>query len=215
MKKAILAILTLALLLTSCAKAKDTEVAPVFTGGSSTVEWASNAATVEELVSEADLIVRVRVVEAPVTRVLRHELSVWDENNKIVGSETFEALFSDTVFEVVKTYLGESPSRIIVMQTGGYDPTVSKGIEEAADDPLYKVGEGYILFLVNVSGDHIHAPDRELYRIVNPYGRYGIDGETVFSYGQNSGSDAAFVTLAIKDLEMQIEQAVDLLKKPD
>ena len=109
MKKTILAVLTLVLLLTSCAKAKDTEVAPVFIGGSSTVEWASKAATVEALVSEADLILRVRDIESPVTRVLRHELSVWGENNKIVGSETFEALFSDTVFEVVKTYLGDPP----------------------------------------------------------------------------------------------------------
>ena len=55
MRKTILAVLTLALLLTSCAKEKDTEVAPVFTGGSSTVEWVSKAATVEELVSEATL----------------------------------------------------------------------------------------------------------------------------------------------------------------
>lgn len=215
MKKTILAVLTLALFLTSCAKAKETEVAPVFTGGSSTVEWASKATTIEELVLEADLVVRGRVIEAPVTRVVRIESSMVDENGGVIGTDVIKVLFSDTVFEVVKTYLGESPLQITVMQTGGYDPTVSKGVVDAADDPLYKVGEGYILFLVNVSGDHIHAPDRELYRIVNPFGRYGIDGETVFSYGQNSGTDAAFVTSTIKDLEMQIEQIIDLLRKPD
>jgi hypothetical protein len=71
------------------------------------------------------------------------------------------------------------------MQTGGLNPDTKAVQSETLDDPLYKVGEEYVLFLVDISGDPVQAPDRELYRIVNPYGRYKIDGQNVTSYGEN------------------------------
>jgi hypothetical protein len=181
----------------------------------SRASWVSKAMTVDELMLESDLVVRVRVSKAPVTRILRHELPVWDENNKVVGSTISETLFSDTTFEIIKTYWGKSPSNITVVQTGGFDPAISKSVEEMIDDPLYKVGEEYILFLVDISGDKVQAPDRELYRIVNPFGRYRINGgNNVFSYGQNPKADAPHGILDIRELEAQIEQAIDLTPSP-
>jgi hypothetical protein len=168
-------------------------------------DWVSNAVTANELVLESDIIVRVRVTKAPVARILTHKLPVWDENNNIVGSTLSEILFSDTAFEIIKTYLGNPPLNITVMQTGGYNQKLNR-IEEVMDDPLYKVGEEYVLFLVDISGDHVHAPDRELYRTVNPSGRYGINGESVFSYGENLQS--VQLPTMLSDLESQIEQSV-------
>lgn len=174
---------------------------------SSSASWISNAMDIDQLVLEADLVVRARVVEPPITRVIRNELPVWDEDGNIVGSAISEVLFSDTVFEVLETYMGESSLKITIMQTGGFDPNISSGVEEIADDPLYKVGEEYILFLINISGDPVHAPDRELYRIVNPFGRYrvDIDNERVFSYGQPMNS--VQLPADITELEAQIMQA--------
>ena len=183
-------------------------------GSASMTDWVSKAMTINELTSEADLVVQVRVIGEPVTRVIRHELSVWGENNKIVGSTVSETLFSDTVFEIIKTYRGKLQLNITVMQTGGFDPTVSSSIEEVADDPLYKVGEEYILFLVDISGDKVQAPDRELYRIVNPFGRYRVDGEGVFSYGENLASVSVNAIKNVSELEAQIEQAINLIPIP-
>lgn len=171
-----------------------------------TTRWVSNAMTVEELMLESDLVVRVRVSESPVTRVVRIESPMLDEKGNIVDTMVIKVLFSDTVLEVLETYVGKPSLEITISQNGGFDPTVSSGIEEVADDPLYKVGEEYILFLVDGSGDPIHAPDRELYRIVSPFGRYGIDGKNVFSYGQNLMRSVQRPT-NIKELEAHIKKS--------
>ncbi len=170
----------------------------------SSADWTSDAITIEELVSESDLVVLVRVSGSPVTRVV--PIYPLDQQGNRIESAAFPVLFSDTTFDVLKTYLGTSVQTVTVMQTGGYDPTVSKGVEEMSDDPLYKIGEEYILFLVNISGDPIHAPDRDLYIIVNTFGRYRLTGGHVSTYGQNP---LRSVQLPMKfiDLETQIEQA--------
>lgn len=189
-------------------------VVPTISRTTSSASWVSNAMTVSELVLESDMVVRVRVSEAPVTRVIRHELPVWDENNKIAGSTISETLFSDTVFEIMKIYHGEPLLNITVMQTGGFNPRIPSSIEEVIDDPLYKVGEEYVLFLVDISGDPVQATNRQLYRIVNPYGRYKIeDGKRVYSFGQNPKSDELPGVLDIHALEAQIEMAVKKLDK--
>ncbi len=210
-KRMLIAVLVIALILTSCSRidtAQSPTREPLTSDITSQAEWVSHAKTVNELMWESNLVVMARVSGAPVTRVLRHELPVWDENNKIVGSTVSETLVSDTVFEIIKTYHGKSRLNITVMQTGGFDPTISKSVEEIADDPLYKVGEEYILFLVDISGDKVHAPDRELYRTVNPFGRYKVDGEKVFSYGQNPTSDTLSFVSTASELESQIEQTI-------
>jgi hypothetical protein len=135
-------------------------------------EWTSKAATIDALMLESDLVVRARVSAAPVTRVLRQELPVWDQNNKIVGSTILETLFSDTVFEGIKTYWGEPRSSITVAQT-----------------------------------------DRELYVIVNPFGRFRIEEENARSYGQAAMPGEFSTTFSVVELETQIEQLVRELKQ--
>lgn len=49
-------------------------------------------------------------------------------------------------------------------------------------DPLFTRGGEHILFLKNISDDAIHAGNRQLYRIVNPTGRYDIQGGNVVTH---------------------------------
>lgn len=195
-----------------------TEVTATTSRNASTAHWASSAMTVNELMSEANLVVRVRVSEVPVTRIVQVEAPMLDEVGNAVDSAVIKVLFSDTVFEVLETYMGKPSLKITVAQDGGFDQTVSNGVEETADDPLYNVGEEYILFLVDISGDPIHAPDRELYRVINPFGRYRIDGESVFSYGQFAGQYAGMDTFSviknISELKTQIGQAISFMPTP-
>lgn len=166
--------------------------------------WVSNAKTVDELITESDLIVMVRTASNPVTRTIDHEYYVFDENNIITGTQTSKTMFSDTIFEIIKTYYGKRSQFITVVQTGGYDPNLSNKIEEVADDPLYKKGEIYVLFLVDISGDPIQAPNKELYRIINPFARYRISGEQASSYGEKLDIKALKLPTTLYDLEYQI-----------
>lgn len=179
------------------------------TSSVSTASWVSPAASIGEVTKEANLVVRARVVKPPVPRIFREsapEMKLSNGEATVVGSQVSEMVFSDTTFEVLTTYVGKSDSQIMVMQTGGPQPDNPTNITEMADDPLYQVGEEYILFLVDISGDSVQAPDRTLYRIVNPSGRYQINGETVRTYGENVATDLRPTTLT--DLERQITSAV-------
>lgn len=173
---------------------------------SSVVEWVSRAATVADLASESDAIVRARVSLAPATRVLSQELPQVDANGTPVAIVTDTMLFADTTFEVIETYSGTVPSTFLVMQTGGV-AAESGAVMEFEEDPLYRVDEICVLFLVDISGDAVHAPDRVLYRTVSPAGRFSIDGEAVHSFIADPTARAVQpATLA--DLLAQIDAAV-------
>jgi hypothetical protein len=172
----------------------------------SVARWVSDAATVHQLMKEVDLAAKVRVIHGPTTRVVQSELPIVDEpGTEIIGTKMDEMAFSDTDFEVLEVYFGKPKEKISVMQTGGVDPKNPDLRSEMRDDPLYKIGEEYVLFLVDISGDPIQAPDREIYRIVNPYGRYKIEGEHVVSYGENH-EDAA-LPKSLDELISQIKEA--------
>lgn len=160
--------------------------------------------TVDQLMAEANLVVKARVSEAPKTRVVRNELPIMDEKGSKIGLKIDELAFSDTVFEVVEVYSGKSSSKITVMQTGGSIPKNPNSQSEMPDDPLYNVGEEYVLFLVDISGDPVQAPGRELYRIVNPSGRYRIDGTNVSSYA--GIVDSVQLPATLGELEAQIKK---------
>jgi hypothetical protein len=168
----LIALFVVAAIVTACA--------PASTGGSS-ASWESTARTVAEVASESDLIIYGRVAEAPVTRIVTHDLPVYEGLTQ-VATESSSTAFADTLFEVVKVYRGNAPDQLLVMQTGGI--LNSGDVKQFSDDPLYKVGEEYILFLVDISGDEIHAPDRELYRIVSPAGRFLISGNTATTFAE-------------------------------
>lgn len=171
----------------------------------STTSWVSQANTVIELSREADLIVRARVNQAPVTRILTQQLPMLDENGTPTAMATHSMPFSDTLFEVIKTYSGAELSEVLVMQTGGAMSSTQHTMQ-MPDDPLYSVGEEYILFLVDISGDEIHASDRQLYRTVNPTGRFQVFGGAVM-VSPVEGADEPLPT-TVDALEKQIADSL-------
>jgi len=170
--------------------------------------WASTASKVPELVAEADLVVRATVIIEPKTRPVSFTGPMWSEDGKaIMGQKTDVILFSDTQFEVVETYKGSPEPLITVMQTGGLIPSSDGKVQQTSleGDPLFTQGSEYILFLVDISGDAIHAPDRKLYRTVNPAGRYEIRGQNVLNFSEFAQSTQLPKT--VNDLLDQIRQA--------
>ena len=136
-------------------------------------QWASSASSVFEQMGEADAVVRVRAIEQLSPRIFTKESPDGRHNAMI---------FTDTRFEVLEVYSGDVPAKITVLQTGGKAPRTKR--HPALDlymeeDPLYVAGTEHVLFLKDISGDAVHAPDRQLYRIVNPAGRYMVDGPRV------------------------------------
>ena len=123
----------------------------------SVANWVSQARTVDQLMVEADLVVKARVSEAPKTRIVRNEISMVDEKGAEIGKKVDEIAFSDTNFEVMEVYFGNASPNITVMQTGGFLNSPDERIE-MQDDPLYNRGEEYILFLVNISGTLYKRP---------------------------------------------------------
>jgi len=155
--------------------------------------WESSATTVAEQAKEADLVVRVRAESVKEPRVLtfgnkeQTEEIAQIEANKVRGIP-----FTDTQMRVLEVYKGAVSvgETITVLQTGGPLPATesfSATNVELHDDPIFVAGSEYILFLRDISGDKIHAPDRKLYRVTNPAGRYDIQGETVTSYADLGG----------------------------
>lgn len=165
----------------------------------SMAEWVSKASTIEELKSESQLVVKVRATSTKENRILRNELPMI-EGTKVVGTHVDELPFTDTTFDVLQVYQGQAQSKIIVMQTGG-ELRFTKF--EMNGDPLYKAGEEYVLFLVDISHDNIHANGRTLYRTVNPAGRYKISGNNVNSFSEDQ---SASNPKTLSDLEAKIRE---------
>jgi hypothetical protein len=178
---------------------------------SSSANWESRASSVPELVAESDLVVYGRVAQTPITRVVIQELPMLDEKGTPVAVVTDSLPFADTLFEVVKTYWGTPPAKLLVMQTGGVLPSSAETVA-MPDDPLYDVGEEYVLFLVDISGDKMHAPDRQLYRVVNPAGRFLVANGRVNNYDALQRIDSQ-LPRTIEELEKQIHEAA-LAKQP-
>lgn len=203
------AVIAFALVVSGCASAGQTnqsappsETPAPF--GSSSTSWESRARTVAEVAKESDVIIYGRVIQEPVTRMVNFESPIVDKSGTPTGAtHTTTIAFADTLFEVVRSYKGNPPTQVLVMQTGGKLP--SGETTQFSDDPLYRVGEEYVLFLVDISGDKIHAPDRELYRIVSPAGRFLIDGNTATTFAEEYMNQQLPNTT--DELERQISEA--------
>ena len=148
-----------------------------YTGHGSAVE---DAKTVREQALRADLIVRV-VVDSTENRVLSAKLPMYAEDAQtIIGYRESRTPFTDSTMEGLETFKGDSESMITVLQTGGKldnGPTARSQAFAMFGDPIFKVGDEHILFLVDISGDGVHSVDRQLYRAVNTWGRYEIRGD--------------------------------------
>ena len=164
--------------------------------------WASSAQTVDEQARESDLIVRVKVDSIDKIRVITPQFA-----KRLPDKVYAEVPFSDYALQILETYKGSTiPGETIkIMQTGGLIP--AKGQRPAAFFRLegleeFRPNGEHILFLKDISGDATHAPDRELYRLVNPASRYDIHSRTVTSYVDNPNIEANIP----KTLEGLLEQ---------
>ena len=166
--------------------------------------WVSPAESISEQAREADLMVRVQVVDRSEPRHLWHPIPTG--MSRVNGRGTFA--FTDTQVEVLEVYHGDAQvgDRLWVLQTGGDLITREGKVSrlELAEDPLYEMGDEMVLFLVNISGDPVHAADRELYRTVNPAGRYQVDGGLAARGDQLEKANF----LALDTLERELRQAL-------
>ncbi len=157
--------------------------------------WASSASTIAELAVEADLIIRARVVKEPESRVVSFSGPMVAEDGTVVGEVVDKITFFDTEMEVLDVYKGPAKKIVTVMQTARIE-----------GDPLYLKKEEVILFLVDISDDPIHSQGRALYRIVNPAGRYTIEGSEVLGHAEFS--PAVTHPKTVDELVRQIKEAV-------
>lgn len=176
--------------------------------GGAHAAWISSAETIAEQSQEADLIVRVQVVDQAEPRFMWSPTP--DGIDRADGRSTFA--FTDTQVEVLEVYDGKAEvgDRLWTLQTGGDLVTKTGAISrlELDDDPLYRVGQEMVLFLVDISDDPVHANGRPMFRTVNPMGRFEIEGDlasrTVLT---DSAKAAGQVSLAA--LEAQIAASVN------
>ena len=170
--------------------------------GEAHAAWTSNAQTVAQQVMEADLVVRVQVVGQSDARHLWHPTPE--------GAKPGRFVFTDSEVEVLEVYRGNVNvgDRLPVLQTGG--DLITRGGKlsrlELREDPIYQFGAEMVLFLVDISGDSVHAPNRDLYRTVNPLGRYEIEGGFVGNRAFGDHTKARELDLA--SLETEIRDAV-------
>lgn len=170
--------------------------------GEAHAAWTSNAQTVAQQVMESDVVVRVQVLGQSDSRHLWHPTPE--------GAKPGRFVFTDSEVEVLEVYRGDVNvgDRLSVMQTGG--DLVTRGGKlsrlELREDPIYQLGSEMVLFLVDISGDSVHAPNRDLYRTVNPLGRYEIEGGLAGNYGFGDHTKARETDLV--SLETEIREAV-------
>lgn len=176
--------------------------------GGAHAAWVSTARTVTEQVMEADLVVRVQAIERKAPRHFWNPMP--QDAERLNGQGTFA--FTDTEVEILEVYRGDLSvgDRIDVMQTGGELATRQGEISvlELAEDPLYLPGDEMVLFLVDISGDNVHAKGRSLFRTVNPAGRYQVEGGLVAQIPSDLSAASTFKTGDLGALETDIRTAV-------
>lgn len=154
---------------------------PTVTEAGFHASWIRDADTVAELSRESDLIVRVQTLDRRPPRALWQPVPGRTAN----ADGTARFLFTDTQVEVLEVYAGkvEIGDRLWVLQTGGeaIDGRGELSRTEVAEDPLYELGNEMVLFLVDISNDPVHAPNAQLFRTVNPAGRFEVAGGRVAS----------------------------------
>lgn len=169
--------------------------------------WVSQAETVAQQVLEADLVVRVQAIDRAEARHFWHPMP--EGSQRVNGQGTFA--FTDTQVEVLEVYHGKAQvgDRLSVMQTGADLTTLEGSLSrmELAEDPLYELGDEMVLFLADISGDPVHAVKRQLFRTVNPAGRYQVDGGLVGRLAM-AGDEEKMSILDLSSLEDEIRLAV-------
>ena len=143
------------------------------------VSWASAARTVAEEAAEANVIAHVRVSSVSPTRAVVKPLP---PDGSEFGRPTVDVVpFTESTMQVLEVYKGTVGEQIIVSQTGGRLAATSAYPSmsvELTGDPLFVQGSEHILFLV---GPTEIGGQQQVFRPVNPAGRYEIRGSKVSS----------------------------------
>ncbi len=172
--------------------------------------WVFPGMTVAEETAEADLIVRVRVLNVNVRKLRQVGPRYAADGTTVLGEDVEVMPFTDARMQVLEVYKGSADNHIVVMQMGGElpatdgDPAINYMMP---GDPIFVRGSEHILFLKDISDDPVHnrGINRRLYRLVNPAGRYEIQGDKV----TNCFSVEASLPTTLGELLNQIRQAVN------
>ncbi len=149
-------------------------------------QWASSAATVPELMAEADLVVLVEAGRPDAPRKFAVPI---DPAAQKPGLSVDVTPFTHTRMRVQQIYKGSAGSAITVVQTGGAlertsdHPAVNLVF---SDDPLFTEGGTHVLFLKDISRFEGQATGEQLYMIVNPAGRYDLHGQSVVTHSEDN-----------------------------
>ncbi|MBS4030865.1 MAG: hypothetical protein KGZ63_05510 [Clostridiales bacterium] len=84
---------------------------------------------------------------------------------------------TEYLFNIQRVLHGDAPQNIIISQIGGI--STNGKILAMEDDPLYQVGEQYLLYLKK-------APDKEIYFTPSPQARFVTENMHVFTIRKNS-----------------------------
>lgn len=167
--------------------------------------------TVADLTAVSDTVVRV-VIKSQTPRTLTSELPAYANSEtsstipieaeelvdvEQVGTRMISTIYTDSEVELLEVYKGSAEESMTIMQLGN----VLDGI---ATNNVMTIGNEYVLFLKDISGDEVHAPDRTLYRPMNPWGVYTVVDNQVIVNGENHG-EASFPT-TLDELEAEINQ---------
>lgn len=96
-----------------------------------------------------------------------------------IGEEVVRTPLTDSTIEVVEVIKGNAEKEIVVTQLG--DPMPTSGINnnsailEFSDSPLLKVGDEYIIFLMEHKGDDVATQGRS-YELVGPSAQFRVVG---------------------------------------
>jgi hypothetical protein len=167
-------------------------------------QWASSAATVPELMAEADLVVLVEAERPDAPRKFAVPI---DPAAQKPGLSVDVTPFTHTRMRVQQVFKGSAGSAITVVQTGG---ALERTSDHPAinlvfsDDPLFTQGGAHVLFLKDISLYEGRATGEQLFMIVNPAGRYDIRGQSVVTHSENS---RAARPTSLAELVRQINEA--------
>ncbi|MCB1057577.1 MAG: hypothetical protein KDD11_18920 [Acidobacteria bacterium] len=178
--------------------------------------WASDARTPDELVAQADAVVRVQVLDRDDTYfVVPQPFQQPRTAARLAaqGQVVPRLPFTPSVLEVLEVYSGDVAvgDRIKILQTGGL---VDGQKAELTDDPLYDVGTEQLLFLRNVSSELGDRAKAATFVTVNPAGRYRVLGDQLVVETPFIEVDPTAPPLSLSSLEGQIRSAVQELEGP-
>ena len=143
---------------TSCATDDEVDGQALYT--TSTTSWAMSYNNMDELCSDSYVDI---IAFGEIDRIISVESEMlWPERNIYM-------YFTDFAFKIDRILKGKAVEEVVVHQTGAED-----GKMEISDDPLFKTGERYILFL--------HEYETGRYSVAGgPDGRFKVVGDKIYS----------------------------------